>query len=332
MKLGILTDLYDHYKHYENSCIDLGVNYVVIDFTSSKWLENLKQNLDCDGYLVRPTHDFQEHNDVYMERLYFLNKYLKKPIYPNYEELKLYENKRNMSTWLELGGFPHAKTWVFLSKQEAIQFFSNIKFPKVVKSNIGSAATGVRIIKSKRKALKLVKNVFGRFHPLFTFGQAFKRKRLGITIPVWGNTMRHALLVQEYHSIKWEWRIIKIGDTFSGHQKLLQGEFASGSGKVGWVEPPHKLLHLVNEICNKGGFYSMAIDIFETEDGEFIVNEMQSLFGSFLPYQMKINNVPGRFLLKEGKFIFESGEFHMHSSYFLRVQHFIQILKTEINS
>jgi glutathione synthase/RimK-type ligase-like ATP-grasp enzyme len=330
MKLGILTDLYNHYKYYEISCKELIIDYVIIDFVSSDWLINIRQNLDCDGYLVRPTHDFQEHNDVYMERLYFLNKYFKKPIYPNYEELKLYENKRNMATWLFINGFNHAKTWVFLNKKEAKYFFQNTSYPKVIKSNIGSAATGVRIVKNKRNANKIVNNVFGRIHPLFTFGQTFKRKRLGITLPVWGNTMRHALLVQDFYSIKWEWRIIKIGNTFSGHQKLLKGKFASGSGEVGWVTPPIELLQLVNDICNKGGFYSMAVDIFETTQGEFIVNELQSLFGSFLPYQMKIDGIPGRYILKNGKFIFEKGEFHIHSSYYLRVQHFIEILNLEL--
>ena len=156
-----------------------------------------------------------------MECFYFLNVILKRSIYPSYGELKLYENKRNMATWLELNKYPHAKTKVFIDKKEAKTYISNCKYPIVIKSNIGSAATGVRIVKSKRKAKRIVNNVFGRIHPLFTLGQTFKRKRFGIIIPVWGNTIRHNILIQEYHTIKWEWRIIKIGHSNFGHQKLL---------------------------------------------------------------------------------------------------------------
>lgn len=330
MKLGILTDVYEHYKLYEKSCIELNIEYVIIDALSSSWLENLQKNLDCDGYLVRPPHEFQEHNDVFMERLYFLNKELGKPIYPSYEELRLYENKRNMVSWLQIHKFPHPNTKVFIEKSEALEYIENCKYPIVIKSNIGSSATGVKIVKSKSEAKKIINNVFGRFHPLFAIGQPQKRKKFGINIPVFGNVQKHTILIQEYHKIKWEWRIIKIDNSYFGHQKLLKDEFASGSGLVGWVEPPKELLDMVRNICDKGNFNSMAVDIFETEDGKYLVNELQSIFGSYNDSQMYIDGVPGRFKYIDGKFIFEKGVFNRFGSYLLRVEHFIKLLTNEL--
>ncbi|PLY14354.1 MAG: hypothetical protein C0628_04335 [Sulfurimonas sp.] len=327
MKLGILTDYYEHYKLYEKSCIELNINYVIIDFLSSKWLENIKNNLDCDGYLARPTHDYQEHNDVYMERLYFLSFDLNKPIYPSYNELRIYENKRNMASWLEIHGFPHAKTKVFLDKNEAIQHIENAKYPIVIKSNIGAGATGVEIVKDKKRALKITNNTFGKYYQLFSLGNPQKRKKFGLNIPVYGNAQKHVMLVQEFHPIKWEWRIIKVNNSYFGHQKLLKGEFASGSDLVGWIKPPIELLEMVRSICEKGNFYSMAVDIFETIDGKYIVNELQSLFGSYNESQMYINDIAGRFKFIDGEFVFEEGKFNRFGSYLLRVEHFVEILK-----
>lgn len=135
------------------------------------------------------------------------------------------------------------------------------------------------------------------------------------------------MLVQDYQKIKWEWRIIKIGDSFFGHQKLLKGDFASGSGRVGRVDPPKELLTLVKDICEKGNFYSMGADIFETIDNKYYVNELQSLFLSIRDSQMRINDVPGRYKLIDGQYVFEKGEFNRFGSYLLRVEHFIKLLQ-----
>ena len=331
MRIGILTDFYNEYKLYEKSCIELGVDYVIIDFLSQNWLENINNNLDCDGYMVRPSHDFQEHNDVYMERLYFLNTTMNKKIYPSYNELKLYENKRNMATWLEIHDISHPETKVFLDKKKALKFLDNTEYPVVFKSNTGAGASGVEIVKSKAKANKIIKNIFGRFNPLLTLGNPKKKKKFNINIPLFGDAQKHVVLIQKFHPIKWEWRVIRIGKSYFGYKKLLQGEFASGSGKVERVSPPLHLLKWVREICEKDGFYSMAVDVFETEDNKFLVNELQSLFGtdSKLDYELLHNGKQGRYVYENNSFVFEEGVFNKHGSYLLRVKHFIRILKNK---
>lgn len=73
----------------------------------------------------------------------------------------------------------------------------------------------------------------------------------------------------------------------------------------------------------------MAVDIFETVDHRFLINEMQSLFGSFNDAQMYINNTPGRFMHQYGTFQFEEGYFNTHSSYRLRVEDFCNLLRNK---
>ena len=111
---------------------------------------------------------------------------------------------------------------------------------------------------------------------------------------------------------------------------MLKGQMASGSDRIGWVEPPEEVLLLAKNVCDKGNFDSMAVDIFETINGEFLVNELQAVFGSYIPYQMKINRTPGRFVFQDNTFNFEEGEFHRHGSNLLRVEHFLQKLQGEV--
>ncbi len=162
--------------------------------------------------------------------------------------------------------------------------------------------------------------------PRLSLGKLHWGKLGLIPVPKFGMMQKHYVIIQDFIPIKWEWRIIKIGESYFGHQKLLKGKFASGSDLVGWVEPPHELLFMIKELCEKGNFDSMAMDVLESLDGKFYINEIQSLFGSFLPYQMRINDVPGRFVIINNQFVFEEGEFNKYGSNLLRVEDFVNKL------
>lgn len=329
IKLGILKDYSEDHLKYVGACEELNVAYEIIDFLAPDWIDLTRQS-GCDGFLCHPPDNIQEQKSIYDERLYFLNKVMEKPVFPSWESLYIYENKRNMSYWLKINDFPHPETNILTRKKDAFAFFENADYPIVLKTNIGAGGSGVEIIKSKLKAKRIARRVFGRIHPALSSGRVrYSTKFYGLPLPLFGRGQKHYMIAQKFYNIKWEWRIIKIGETYSGHQKLLKGQFASGSGKVGWVKPPLDLLSLVKEICDRGNFDSMAVDIFETLDGQYLVNEMQAMFGSYLPYQMKIDGKHGRFVNTNDNFHFEEGEFHQHGSNLLRVQRFIDLLNNE---
>ncbi|PHS36977.1 MAG: hypothetical protein COB07_11665 [Sulfurovum sp.] len=335
MKLGILK-AWDklHHRHYVDACKALKVDYEVIDILSANWIDKVKTS-GCDGFLCRPPCDFQERKSIYDEKIYFINKFLDKPIYPSFDEQFIYENKRNMASFLEIMGFPHPKTNVFSRKEDALQYIESCLYPIVFKSNVGASATGVTIVRDKQHAKKIILSVFGRFNSLLTFGKIMflkSNKLYGLKFPAFGSIQKHYVIIQEYHKIKWEWRIIKIGDSYFGHQKLLTGDFASGSGidAVGWIDPPKELLLLVKEVCEKGKFLSMSVDIFETVNGEYLINELQTHFGAYDRPQMYIDGVAGRYIFENGLFVFEEGEdFNKFRNNILRVEHFMALLKNE---
>jgi len=311
--------------HYRDACRRLGIASETVDILGPNWMAEVRRS-PCDGFLVRPPDSIPEWKTIFDERLYFITKVLGKKIYPSYEEILLYGNKRVMTYWLQAHGYPHPKTRIFARRQDAREYIRQAEFPMVFKASAGASSSGVDIIYSARAAEKVINRIFGRFHPMLAVGYLRYKKKYGLPIPRLGAMQRHYLIVQDYKNIKWEWRIIKIDNSYFGHRKLLSGGFASGSDRVGWVAPPEDILRLAKEVCETGKFYSMALDIFETCDDEYLINEMQSLFGSYNKSQMYINGIPGRYVYRDGSFHFERGYFNQCGSCLLRVKHFLKIL------
>ena len=333
MKIGVFNSFDGIHEKVVAACKDLGVDYEVVDILSADWIQNVK-NSDADGFFCPSNYQSQEKKSILDERYYFVSQLMKRPIYPDFLGGFIHESKRNMAAWLELYGYPHAKTRVFTNRHEADEYAENCSYPFVTKQNVGSASSKVVIIKSKRQAKRMIRKCFTWFDgkkallniPFHAF--YYKVKMKGLPFYDRRNPQKDYFIAQDFFpNIQHEWRILKVGNSYFGHQKLLKGEFASGSGLVGWVAPPEELLLMVKDICEKGGFLCMDVDIFENDKGEYCINELQSFFGSYLDYQMRINDVPGRYVYQDGKFVFEEGEFNTFGSNRLKLEHFISLLK-----
>lgn len=331
MKLVILGTKEKTTSNYIKACKELGVEYEIIDLKQSNWLNKIKES-KCDGILHAPFATTQYLKDMSDERTYFIEKHLNIPIYPSFDETYIYENKNAMAYWLESHDIPHAKTRIFYDKNEAMNFLKLAEYPLVFKTKIGSAGVGVKFIKTKKQGKRIIKKVFSKFkHFSRGYTTWIKTKRFkpfNLFIPKTNDKQYGHIMFQEKLDIKNEWRVIRIGESYFGHQKLLgSNNKHSGSNLVGWEAPPEKLLLFVKEICDIGNFNSMDVDIFETNDGSYYVNELQTIFGSYNPSQMYIDGEPGRYKFIDDKWIFEKGYFNQNGSMNLRVEHFIRILK-----
>ena len=330
MKIGIFTTPMGPtvVEQAIKSCQELGVDYKVVDIFSANWIENVRAADDCNGFFCPSNCISQELKTIQDERYYFVSQVMHRPIYPDFTGLYIHESKRNMAAWLEINGYPHPKTRTFTERKEALDFLATCQYPIVTKSNVGAGASKVMIIKNKSKAVRVAKKCLSDSRVKFLIpGFAFKMRFHHGWIPKVRdvrNRQKDYFIVQDYvHDIMYEWRILKIGDSYFGHQKLLKGEFASGSGMVGWVDPPRYLLNMVRELCEKGGFRCMDVDVFETRGGKYVINELQAFFGSYLDYQMSINGHHGRYVWNGSDFVFEEGDFNVFGSTKLKIEHFI---------
>ncbi len=309
--IGIIRDLLYNHESYIAACRELKVAYKTIDIFATDWVDQIRHS-GCAGFVAWPGECIQEWKRLYDERLLFLVRDMKCLLYPSYEALWLYGSKQRQRDWLDIHGFPHATSWVYYDLEEALSFIKQATLPVVAKLDIGASAHGVWVIRSERQGERLIRRAFS---------QGIVGERSDLRARQW----RHIYL-QKYVSNIREWRIIRIGDSYFGHEKGKSGEFHSGSGVVGWFAPPRAALELIHQITEEGKFRSMAMDVFEQSNGELLVNELQSIFGAIDTAQMYINGVPGRYCRVEGEYVFEEGRFCRNACCNLRIEDMLSIL------
>jgi len=313
------------------------IKWQVINLCAYDWLEKIKYG-NYDLFLAKPPGVTQRFKQLYDERLYILCNELGAKVFPTLQEVLIYENRRFLSFWLAANNIPHPVTWVFYNKEEALNFINNHKnYPIIGKINIGASGKGVQFLNSKKEALNYIQRSFSkvglksRWYPDFKKGNLIKRmknftknksyrnQRVSIYKAIYNESQRGFVILQEYIPHNYEWRVVRIGDSFFAHKKLKKGEKASGSLIKEYGKPPFDLLDFVKEITDKHQLYSQSVDIFESDRG-YLINEMQCIFGQSDPYQMLINGKPGRYVMIEGEWQFEEGDFNSNESYDLRLE------------
>ena len=120
----------------------------------------------------------------------------------------------------------------------------------------------------------------------------------------------------------------KIGDYYFGFEKIIIGEFHSGSQNLDYGMPPDNCLELAKEVTEKYNFKYVSIDIFLTSDGLYLINEIQPYFAQKDEEPFRINNKTGALFFDEfdRKWKFEKGKFCKNNLSNLRIKEIIKQL------
>jgi len=341
------NELEDDHNLWIKACDDFNdqLEYRVVNLTSNDWLEEIRK-APFDVLLAKPGGLTAPFKQLYDERIYILRVVLGYKIFPSPLEIFIYENKRFLSSWLKANNIPHPNTDVFYDSGEALDYIQSAAYPFVAKTNIGASGSGVKVIRSVSEAKEYIEETFrGRGAPQRTgpnrdSGGFIKRgfhymihpsdisKKLSIYKTKASNRQKGFVIFQKYIEHEFEWRVVRIGNSFFGHKKLKTGEKTSGSLLKNYDDPPLAILDFVKEITDKYGMYSQAVDIFEDGGEGYLVNEMQCIFGQSDPYQMLVGGKPGRYCYLNNNWVFEEGDFAKNACFNLRVEFVINDLLT----
>lgn len=322
-------------QKWEKACAKYGINFITIDLTANDWLDCIN-SYKCDFFLLKPPGRFERFKILYDERLYIICKVLGLLTFPSYEECYIYENKKLLSYYLKARSIPHPKSFVFYHKKEALDFINNYPLPLVGKTAIGASGKGVVILRDIRSKKSYILDAFSKglkreFGPNRVIGSPkkwlerslqspyFFLKKVQDYLKIYNEVQNGYVILQEYIPHDFEWRAVRIGDSYFAHKKVKYGDKASGSKGIDYVTPPHNLLDFVKELCEANHFNCMAIDLFERNNSEYLVNELQTLFGHVQGYILSINDKPGRFRYMDNSWVFEAGDFNSNESYDLRL-------------
>ncbi|MBK7732358.1 MAG: hypothetical protein IPI37_06260 [Bacteroidales bacterium] len=314
----------------------------VIDITASDWLERFHMK-NYDLVLLRPPGRTELFKRLYDERAHILYNYAGVPVYPSLNEVLIYENKRFLSDWLNINNIPYPQTRVFFDRKEAMEYAgSGVRLPLVAKTNIGASGNGVRFIHDKKELYDYIHNAFGKESELdslklrkgsiagkliraFTI-RGFVKKRMGEYRASYLNPQRGFVIFQEFVPHEFEWRCVRIGDSYFAHKKLARNNKSSGTLMKGYDPVPVSLLEFIRETTERTGLSSVSIDLFE-RDGQYLVNEIQCFFGQSDPYQMLVDSVAGRYRFLGQKWVFEAGDFASNACYDLRLEHALGLIR-----
>lgn len=318
---------------------------VVVDITANDWL----QQLNADTYnlfLLRPPGKTNLFKQLYDERVHLAVSRFDVPCYPSLLEVRLYENKRYLRDWLMVHRLPHPDTFVFFDRDEAFGFIRQRKeFPLVGKTNIGASGNGVVVLRDSKAASDYVARAFAeglrpRSGPKVFKGSLIAKIRKAITMKGFLknrlktyatgalNVQYHFVILQRYVPHQFEWRCVRIGDSFFAHKKLAPGGMASGTLLKGYDAVPPALLDFLKRVTDSHQLTSVAVDLFEDGAGGYLINEIQCYFGQSDPWQMLVDGKPGRYVWSNLGWVFEEGMFNTRESYDLRVEHAVQLLKS----
>jgi hypothetical protein len=313
VRLGIIKSYSFWHQYYMAACRDLGVPYCTIDIERDDWIDQVRSS-GCRAFLVWPTAHLSVWKQMYDERLALLAGPLGKLVHPDIDAMWIYESKRRMHYWLAAEGFPHPKTWIFYNRDDAVAFADVAELPIVTKTDLGAVASGVRIIRNRDELRRVVQEAFGR---------GVLRRDTDRRDREWGN-----VLFQRFIPGASEWRIIRVGDSYFGYEKIRVGDFHSGTAQWRYVRPTDNLLNLTHELTDRGRFTSMSVDILLDEHGNFYVNELQAVFGMLKEYACMVDGKIGRMLREggTGMWRFEEGDFCRNRMCNLRVQVVLETL------
>ncbi len=343
------NEIYENHVLWEKACLARkeAVSFTTIDLTRSDWLDKFRKE-NFDGLLAIPPAQSSVFKTLYDERVRILHTVFNIPVYPSMEEIEIYENKKYFSYWAKARQIPHPATKVYYYEAEALESLQNISFPVVGKTSIGASGNGVSILKTKEAAQDYIRSTFSGEGASRKVGPKWRKKGfVGRVIRKMLNpgafkaklqqyknarkdVQKDFVIFQEFIPHEYEWRCVRIGDSFFAHKKLMAGEKASGSLLKGYDNPPLVLMDFLKQVTDAYGFYSQAVDIFERGEGEYLINEMQCIFGQSDPYQMKVDGVVGRYRYQNDQWVFEAGDFNGLESYLLRIDHFVELLTDKV--
>lgn len=296
------------------SCEELKVDYQLFDVKRVELFDEIKR-AQCDVLLVRPSFSTAFERQSFFEKVWTIATEMKCAIYPSLKELSIYEAKRQLAYFVEANAIPHPITKVFLDKKHAESYILQCEYPQIFKAHNGASSSAVEILYTLKQAKKYVNCLFDSY---YVNKQLFDSRDIDFGY----------LLLQKYIKNVREFRVLKIGDSWFGHEKSRteQQEFMSGSGEMKWTAPPVDVLNFCRGIALQHQFTTMCFDVFlDNDTKELLINELQTWFGSFNPSQMYLNGIPGRYFYVDGEWHFEQGLFNEHQSIKLRIVDIINI-------
>ena len=158
MKIAIHNSQRGFHPRWVAYCEQNNINYKRVNCYANDIINQLE---DCSGLMWHFQHASAKDVKFAKQLLYSLQASGKK-VFPDFNTMWHFDDKVGQKYLLEAIGAPLVPTYVFYSKQEALEWAKEASFPKVFKLGRGAGSANVRLVKTQKQAFRLINKAFGR--------------------------------------------------------------------------------------------------------------------------------------------------------------------------
>ncbi len=283
-------------------CNENSIAYKMVNAYDSDIVSQLN---DCHAFMWQ--HHQGNYKDVlFAKQLLYSLQLAGKKVFPDFNTTWHFDDKVGQKYLFEAIGAPLVPSYVFYTKQEALQWVNSTTFPKVFKLRGGASSANVKLAKNKKEAVKLINKAFGKGFSQYDwkekFKEAYRKKKLGkaswrdVLRPLYyalkkqptpfahykGNEKGYVYFQDFVPNNSFDIRIIVVGDKAFGIKRMnRENDFrASGSGQILYYksEFDERCVKLAFDVNQKIKAQSIAYDFVFDENNNPIIVEISYAF------------------------------------------------------
>jgi len=275
-------------------CEREGIPFKRVDCHGSEIIDQLQ---GCTALLWHHSHS--DPRDVLIaQTVLFACEHAGLKVFPNFRTAWHFDDKVAQKYLFEALHIPAVPAHVFVEKNQALDWVQKAEFPKVFKLRRGAGSAGVKLVRDRAQARKLVNRAFGRgfrvYDPLESLKERIYKWRLG-RIPateilkglarfvypprysrILGRERGYAYFQEFLADNDCDIRIVVIGDRAFGIRRMVRpGDFrASGSGRITYAREDldERCVEIAFESANRLGGDCIALDfVYDREKRPYIL-------------------------------------------------------------
>ena len=298
-RIGVVPDigLFPRWTKYLRFLERNGFDHAVFDIHAHDWIEKARAFDVFVGLVSNELGPLEEIRVKY----HFLESYLGKRCYPSAGQALLYDDKCLEAYVAKALGLPMAASLISHDREDALAMLDGASYPRVSKVNHSSGSLGVELVRSPRRARRIVR-------------QAFSRRGRSVYVP-WARQKNYVYFQDFVPNDGYDIRVIAIGrQAFGYYRKVLGGDFrASGMGGVEKRALPEEAVRIAMTVRERLGLPQVVVDMVRGLDGRFAIVEFSIVCQIETPEQLKVEDVPGAYVLgDDGALRFEPMRVWVH--------------------
>jgi glutathione synthase/RimK-type ligase-like ATP-grasp enzyme len=256
--IALVKDLNTNWwKKFSEILIERKIPYKIVEIEKDDWIEQISE---CKFVIWRPNLN-EPFLDQAKEKIYIIEKVIRKKIYPNLDTFWHYDNKNSEYYLGKIEKIKMPEGFVSYSYEDTLQYLRKCKYPIVSKSKGGAKSKNVRLLKNYNVAKKELDKIFYR-----NFMGKISKKIFN-KLNFISNRQRNYVNYQEFiPDNKKDLRIATIGGkyAYAFYRKNRKNDFrASGSGIIDFNIEKRDLnvIKYYIQLSYNLGFDSMGYDV-----------------------------------------------------------------------